>query len=167
MSLEQYNFLMGSMLNQWHALAKLRAEIEGKEERVCWRCRKFGYLAYNCRNMKEAKGKLVSQNRFEVIASRVIQCGVRKETKVKRQKIVEERVQYFRCQRIGHYKWECPNIKMEKKRKGAAGREAGTSQLGKGTKILWSGEYTRRCTAVGVRMDDRRSHSNLHRIQIV
>jgi len=56
---------------------------------------------------------------------------------------------------------------MEKKRKGAAGREAGTSQLGKGTKILWSGEYTRRCTAVGVRMDDRRSHSNLHRIQIV
>ena len=27
MSLEQYNSLMGSMLNQWHALAKLRAEI--------------------------------------------------------------------------------------------------------------------------------------------
>ena len=167
MSLEQYNFLMGSMLNQQYVLAKLRAEIEGREGRVCWGCRRFGHLACNCRNMKEAKGKLVSQNRFEVIASRVIQCGVRKETKVKRQKIVEERVQYFRCQRIGHYKWECPNIKMEKKRKGAAGREAGVSQLGKGTKILWSGEYTRRCTAVGVRMDDRRSHSNLHRIQIV
>ena len=117
MSLEQYNFLMGSMLNQWHALAKLRAEIEEKEERVCWRCRKFGYLAYNCRNMKEAKGKLVSQNRFEVIASRVIQCGVRKEAKVKRQKIVEERVQYFRCQRIGHYKWECPNTKVKRKKR--------------------------------------------------
>ena len=38
MSLEQYNSLMGSMLNQQHALAKLRAEIEcyesPKQEKV-------------------------------------------------------------------------------------------------------------------------------------
>jgi len=58
MSLEQYNSLIGSMLNQWHALAKLRAEIEEREERVCWRCRKFGHLAHNCRNREqEEKGR--------------------------------------------------------------------------------------------------------------
>jgi len=34
MSLEQYNSLVGGMLNQWHALAKLRAEIEDREGRV-------------------------------------------------------------------------------------------------------------------------------------
>jgi len=50
---------MGSMLNQQHALAKLRAEIERREGKVYWRCRKFGHLACNCRNMREAKGKLV------------------------------------------------------------------------------------------------------------
>jgi len=83
---------MGSMLNQQCALAKLRAEIEGREERVCWGYRRFGHLAYNCRNMKEAKGKLVSQNRFEMIASRVMQCGVREEAKVSRQETVEEGV---------------------------------------------------------------------------
>jgi len=33
MSLEQYNSLMGSMLNQQHVLAKLRAEIERREGR--------------------------------------------------------------------------------------------------------------------------------------
>ena len=90
MSLEQYNSLMGSMLNQQHALAKLRAEIEGREGRVCWGCRRFGHLACNCRNMKEAKGKLVPQNRFEVIVSRVMQCGVREEAIVSRQEIVKE-----------------------------------------------------------------------------
>jgi len=25
-------------------------------------------------------------------------------------------VQCFRCQRIGHYKWECPNIKEKERR---------------------------------------------------
>ena len=83
---------MGSMLNQWCTLAKLRAEIEGRKERVCWGCRKFGHLAHNCRNMREAKGRLVPQNRFEVIASRVIQCGVREEAKVRRQETVEKGV---------------------------------------------------------------------------
>ena len=51
--------------------------------------------------------------------------------------------------------------------KDIAGREAGTFQLGKGTGILWSRECARRCTAVGVRIDDRKSHSDLHRIQMV
>jgi len=71
---------------------------------VYWGYRRFGYLAHNCRNIKEAKGKLVLQNRFEVIVSRVMQCGVREEAKVRRQKTVEEGVQCFRCWGIGHYK---------------------------------------------------------------
>jgi len=83
---------MGSILNQWYALAKLRAEIERRKERMCWGHRKFRYLACNCRNMKEAKGKLVLQNRFEVIVSRVIQCGVKEKAKVRRQETVEEGV---------------------------------------------------------------------------
>ena len=51
--------------------------------------------------------------------------------------------------------------------KGTAGKEAGMSQLGKGIGILWNGECARRCTAVGVRIDDRRSCSNLYKMQIV
>ena len=46
-----------------------------------------------------------------------MQCGVRGEVKVRKQETVEEGVQCFRCQRIGHYKWECPNIKVEKERR--------------------------------------------------
>jgi len=42
---------------------------------------------------------------------------MREEVKVRKQKTVEEEVQCFRCWRIGHYKWECPNIKMEKERR--------------------------------------------------
>ena len=59
MSLEQYNSLVGGMLNQWHALAKLRAEIEERERRVCWGYRKFRHLACNYRNREqEEKGRL-------------------------------------------------------------------------------------------------------------
>ena len=48
--------------------------------------------------------------------------------------------------------------------KGTAEGETGMSQLGKGVGILWSRECARRYTAVGVRMDDRRGCSNLHRM---
>ena len=73
MSLEQYNSLMSGMLNQWCALAKLRAEIEERKRRVCWEYKRFRHLAYNCRNRKEKmKEKPISQNKFEVIASKVI-----------------------------------------------------------------------------------------------
>ena len=104
MFLEQYNSLMSRMLNQWHALTKLRAEIEGREERVCWRCKRFGHLAYNYRNKKgEEKGRLIPQNKFEVIASKVMQCGVREEVKVRRQEIIEE-VKCFRYWGVSYLK---------------------------------------------------------------
>jgi len=75
-------------------------------------------LACNCRNKKEeAKRKLVSQNKFEMIVSRVIQCRVKEKVKVRKQETVEEGVQYFRYWKVGHYKWKCPNIKVEKERR--------------------------------------------------
>ena len=73
MFLEYHNSLISRMLNQQHALAKLRAEIEGKEGRIYWGCKRFGHLARNCRNKTgKAKGKPIPQNKFEVIASRVM-----------------------------------------------------------------------------------------------
>jgi len=75
-------------------------------------------LACNCRNKKEeAKRKLVSQNKFEMIVSRVIQCRVKEKVKVRKQETVEEGVQYFRYWKVGYYKWKCPNIKVEKERR--------------------------------------------------
>jgi len=51
---------MGGILNQQCALAKLRAEIEDRKERVCWRYKRFGHLVYNYRNKKgEEKGRLI------------------------------------------------------------------------------------------------------------
>ena len=37
--------------------------------------------------------------------------------KVRKQETVEEGVQYFRYWKVGHYKWKCPNIKVEKERR--------------------------------------------------
>jgi len=71
MSLEQYDNLMSDMLNQRRAFAKLRAELEGREGRLCRRCRKFGHLAWNCRVRKEQEKKRekVVNNRFEALGN--------------------------------------------------------------------------------------------------
>ena len=61
------------------------------------------------------KRKPVPQNKFEVIVSRVMQCRVREEIEVRRQKVAEE-VKYFKCWGVGHYKWKYPNIEVEKRR---------------------------------------------------
>jgi len=117
MSLDQYNNLLSNMLKGKQALASLRAQLGERKERECWSCKKFGHLACNCRNRnQEKKGKSISQNRFEVLASRLMRYGVREEVKMRRQEVVEE-VQCFRCRGIGHYKWECPNIEVEKERR--------------------------------------------------
>jgi len=61
------------MLNQRCVLAKLRAEIEGREGRMCWGCKKFGHLTRNCRNKEEEeKRETIPQNKFEVLSSRVM-----------------------------------------------------------------------------------------------
>ena len=96
MSQSQYNSLMSSLLNQKCAFAKLRAKLEGERKRMYQCCKKFRYLAHNCRNKKkEVKGKQISQNKFEVIVSRVMQYRVREEVKVERQEMVKE-VKCFR-----------------------------------------------------------------------
>jgi len=58
MLLEQYNYLISSMLNQKQTLTKLRAELKGEKGRNCWSCKRFGHVAHNCRNKgEEGEGK--------------------------------------------------------------------------------------------------------------
>ena len=110
MSLDQYNRLMSDILNKRHVLVKLRAELEG---RLCRCCGRFGYLTWKCRSgERQKKKKTVGENRFEVLKSCVVQCGVRE---VRRQEEVEERARCFKCEEEGHKKWECP--KREKRRR--------------------------------------------------
>jgi len=107
MSLEMYNNILSKMLNTRRALAKMRSELEGREGRKCWGCKQFGHMAKDCRNkggrVEEKKKK--STNRFEALASRVMQCGVKE---VRKQKVAREVVKCFGCGREGHKKWEYP-----------------------------------------------------------
>jgi len=101
------------MLDQWHALAKLRAEIEGREGKVCWSCKGFGHLARNCRNKVEKEKRGVTpQNKFEVLSSRVMQCNV-KERVVRKLETME--VECFKCREKGHKCRACPLWKEGKK----------------------------------------------------
>jgi len=79
---------MSNLLNEKHALAKLRAELEGRKGKLCRYYKKFGYLAHNCRNRKEKeKGTTVPQNKFEVLRSRVMQCRA-EERMIRRQEVI-------------------------------------------------------------------------------
>ena len=42
---------------------------------------------------------------------------MKEKVEIRKQETVEEGVQCFRYWRIGHYKWECPVTKEEKKRR--------------------------------------------------
>jgi len=64
------------MLNQRQALAKLRAELEGRERRLYRQYGWFGHLAQNCSSGKEQKEKRVAGNKFKVLKSKVMQCGI-------------------------------------------------------------------------------------------
>jgi len=115
MSLEQYNQLISDMLNQWQTLVKLRVELEGREGRKCFGYKGFRYLACNCRNQKEVeKRKSIPHNKFEMLASRVVRCSIREKVKVRRQE--KEKLQYFRCWEVEHFKWECPMTVIEKEK---------------------------------------------------
>ena len=102
---------MSDMLNERRALTQLRAELKGREGRICRRCGRFGHFARKCRNGEEQKKRTVVGNRFEVLRSRIMQCGVQE---VRRQEKVEEMVKCFGCREKGHKKWECPNMKKRK-----------------------------------------------------
>jgi len=69
-------------------------------------CKGFGHLVCNCRNKKEGeKGTIVLQNKFEVLKSRVMQCGVREKV-IRRVGVVE--VKCYKCGEMGHKCRECP-----------------------------------------------------------
>jgi len=81
MSQEQYNNLLSNLLKEKRTLAKLRVELEGRRGKLCRCYRKFRYLAQNCRNKREGeKGIAIPQNKFEILSSRVMQCGVEEKT---------------------------------------------------------------------------------------
>jgi len=111
---------MSDMLNQRRALAKLRAELEEKEGRMCRQCGRFGHLAQNCKSGEKQRKKMVAANRFETLGSQVMQCRVRK---MRRQKVVREEVKCFGCREKGHKKWECPNIKKKRQEVAAPPQE--------------------------------------------
>jgi len=106
MSQEQYNALLSNLLRKKCALAKLRVELEGRRGKLCRSCRGFRYLARNCRNRKEkGKGADIPPNKFEVLRSRVMQCGV-EERVVRSTKTVV--VKCFKCGEKGYKCRECP-----------------------------------------------------------
>ena len=113
MSQEQYNSLMSALLKEKRALTKLREEIEGRKGKLCRSCKGFRHLARNCRNRKEGeKGVEMPQNKFEVLKSRVMQCGV--EGKIIRS--VKVVVECFKCGKEGHKCRECPQWERKEKR---------------------------------------------------
>jgi len=106
MSQEQYNTLLSNLLKEKHALAKLREELEGRKGKLCRSCKGFGHLTQNCRNKREEKKRtVVTQNEFEVLKSRVMQCGV-KERMIRSIRVTE--VKYFKYAEEEHKCRECP-----------------------------------------------------------
>ena len=100
MSQIQYKQLMSDLLNKKYALAKLRAELEERKGKLYQCCKKFGYLACNCRNKKKGeKETIVLQNKFEMLKSRVMQCGV-EERMIRRQEVIV--VKCFKCGEKGY-----------------------------------------------------------------
>jgi len=115
MSQQQYNSILSSMLQERHALAKLRAELEERREKICQSCKKFRHLAQNCKNKREGEKKeAIPPNKFEVLNSQVMQCRI-KETMIKRQEVI--RVECYKCKEEEHKCRECLLWRKTKERK--------------------------------------------------
>jgi len=97
---------MSNLLNEKCALAKLRAELEGRKGKLCRCCKGFRHLARNYRKQKETeKGITMPQNKFEVLRSRIMQCRI-EEKVVRSMRTVA--VRCFKCREEGHKCRECP-----------------------------------------------------------
>jgi len=112
---------MSNLLNEKRALTKLRAELEGRKGKLCRCYKKFGHLAHNCRNeRREKEGTVVPQNKFEMLKSRVMQCGV-EERAIRSIRMVA--MKCFKCGEEGHKCRECP-VWMKRKKEEKAARVA-------------------------------------------
>jgi len=104
MSLEQYNTILSSMLKQKQFLTRLREKLKGRKGKLCFSCKKFRHLAQNYRNVEgEEEGKAISQNKFEVLSSQVMQYGIEERAaRVARlQKVQQEkRLAYFLWKKV-------------------------------------------------------------------
>ena len=79
---------------------------------MCRSYKGFGHLARNYRNKRgEKKGTIVPQNKFEILKSRVMQCGV-SEKSIRRVGVVE--VECYKCGGTGH---KCREYLLWKKAK--------------------------------------------------
>jgi len=97
---------MSNLLNEKHALAKIRAELEGRKRKLCRCCKGFGYLAQNCRKLnEEGKRATTPQNKFEILSSKVMQCRVEEKT-IRSMRTAG--VKCFKCGEKGHKCRECP-----------------------------------------------------------
>jgi len=111
---------MSSLLKEKRALAKLREELEGRKGKLCRSCKGFRHLARNCRNGKEGeKGVEMPRNKFEVLRSRVMQCGIEERIVRSMRTAV---VKCFRCREEGHKYRMCPKKeeRVARPRKGKA-----------------------------------------------
>jgi len=96
---------MSNLLKEKHALAKLRKELEERKGKICRSYKAFGHLVHNCKNQEEGeKGTTVPQNKFKVLGSRVMQCGVEERT-IRRHEVVV--VKCFKCGKKRHKCREC------------------------------------------------------------
>jgi len=99
---EQYNTLLSNLLKEKRTLAKLRVELKGRKGKLCRSCKGFRHLARNCRNKNgEGKGATMPQNKFEILSSRVMQCGVKGRT------IRDMRTVGIKCFRYGKEGHKC------------------------------------------------------------
>jgi len=97
---------MSNLLKEKCTLTKLGKELEERREKLCRKCKGFGYLAQNCRNKEEKeKRNVVPKNKFEVLNSRVMQCGLEERT-IRRQEETR-RVECFKCGKEGYKCKEC------------------------------------------------------------
>jgi len=97
---------MSNLLKEKCALAKLRVELEGRKGKLCKSCKGFGHLARNCRNGKEGEKEVeMPQNKFEILKSRVMWCGVEKKAVRSMGTVV---IKCFKCGEEGHKCRVCP-----------------------------------------------------------
>jgi len=117
---------MSNLLKEKCILAKLRTELEERKGKLCRSCKGFGHLAQNCRNRKGGEKEAeIPQNKFKVLKSRVMQCGI-EERAVRSMRTAV--VKYFKCGEEGHKYRKCPL--WEKKVKRVARPQEGKAHQG-------------------------------------